>query len=369
MDELFDLPAGAVCMPRVLQVLKESGLDCLSCEAFNLDYDRFQHYRDRDEHPAEKPFEDPLLEQGRRRLDETPPDVPTILRYFLDGSRRTYHVGDVIVGRRKYYPLVGGQVGVAVVERLADGHVTPLREFCEIRSVLAIPDQIPDADRGLFEERVNSRCRGTFRLLNYTVDPAKDAVDLAVARIMSEMHDAEIRVVKQMAAGNLLSGSQMLVIDGPLRFRKRFDIVQFRNVIGVSKSFRPTVTVGRGRKRVGVGTITSDLDFGERTNVFRVIGYDKVIGAWYLRLRDPARMSNPLQGVVKVEQYAIDPKEKENGLDGVRVDNVSRFLLRERNVTPYKIDRRWASHIYPIYLAETFLKTSFRSDMYFKALF
>lgn len=243
-------------MPKILQLLTQEGLDCLSCEAFSLDRDRFRYYRDGDENPAEMPFEDPQLPRGRKALQEAPHDVPPLFSYYLDGSRRTYRVGDVIVDKKRYYPLVAGQVGVAVVTRQPDTRIKPLRRFCAISNVLAIPDEIADDDRRLFEDRIASQLDVPFDLLRYKVDPSKDAVDLAVAKIMSKMHDEEIRIVKDMAAANLLSSTRMLVIDGPLRFRKRFDIIQFKNVIGLSKRFRPTFTVGKGRKRVGVGTIT-----------------------------------------------------------------------------------------------------------------
>jgi hypothetical protein len=59
--------------------------------------------------------------------------------------------------------------------------------------------------------------------------------------------------------------------------------------------------------------------------------------------------------------------EQENGLDRDRVDHLS-LILSERNVTPYGSDNRWANHIYPIYLTELYLKSGFRSDVYFKGL-
>jgi len=80
-------------------------------------------------------------------------------------------------------------------------------------------------------------------------------------------------------------------------------------------------------------------------------------------------MSNPLQGVIKVERYAIDAAEIDQGLDGGRIDVISQHLMRERNVTPFQADLRWAAHLYPVFAAETFLKTSFRSDAHFMALF
>jgi hypothetical protein len=149
---------------------------------------------------------------------------------------------------------------------------------------------------------------------------------------------------------------------------RKVDLLRFRNVIGLSKTFRPSFTVGKGRHQESVGSITFGLGFGERTSVFRTTEDEKIIGMWYLRLR-PHAGSDPLQGIVKMECYAIEPADKEQGLDADRVDTISHYILRERNVTPYGADTRWASHIYPIYMAESYLKASFVSDTQFKALF
>ena len=56
------------------------------------------------------------------------------------------------------------------------------------------------------------------------------------------------------------------------------------------------------------------------------------------------------------------------GIGEARADTVSSYVLQERNVTPYNADTRWASHVYPIYLAETYLRSSFLSKERFKAL-
>ncbi len=160
-----------------------------------------------------------------------------------------------------------------------------------------------------------------------------------------------------------------MVVDGPLRFKKAFDLVQFRNVLGLSKTFRPSFTVGKSKLKQDVGSLASSLNFGERTSTFKTIDSDKAVGMWYLRIRDRVMMHDPLQGVVKVECYAIDDEDRELGFDGECIDNLSWLIFRERNVTPYGADMRWASHIYPIYLAETYLKSSFMSDTRFEALF
>lgn len=359
---------------RVLSIIqqetKRENLLCLPCERLNLDFERFTEYRDSEEHPAEAQFEIPELVNGQKPIQEIPEAVPTILHYFLDGSRRTYKVADLIVDGKRYLPLIAGQVGVAIVERTADGHqVRPVRDFCCFRNIVVFPDLISQEDLDALESRINQQNTMHFCLLRYSLKLGHDPVDLGIARIMSEMHDLEIQVVQQLAERRLLDNDRLLVIDGPLRFKKKLDMVQFRNVIGLSKSFRPSFTIGKGKRRTEVGQITSRLQFKERTSVYKTTEEEKIIGMWYLRLRRPNMMSNPLQGVIKLECYAITPEEQENGLEAERVDTISAHILRERSVTPYGRDWRWANHIYPIYLAETYLKSSFMSDLHFQALF
>lgn len=360
-------------MTRILSILNKEGIRCLPCERLSLDADRFSEYKDSDEHPAEEPFERPTLHSGRKRVIEIDKRLKTILKYFLDGSRRTYKVADLIVEGR-YLPLVAGQTGVAVVRRSDEGHcVQPLREFCQFHNVIAFPDCVAQDDLNHLRSRINRPGLPEFRLLSYEVKKGRDPVDLAVARIMRHMQDLEVQAVAALSSRGLLQNDSMLVVDGPLRFKEMkarpFDIVQFRNVLGLSKAFRPSFTVGKGRRREDVGAITSQLAFAERSCVFRTYEEDKSIGMWYLRLRPPSMMLNPLQGIVKMECYAIDEEDKESGLDGERVDIISAHILAERNVSPYHSDWRWASHIYPIYLAETYLKASFMGDTCFMALF
>lgn len=356
---------------KILSFLEKEGFDCLPCERVNLDFDKFREYRDSDEHPAEKPFEDPPLPDYRIEVGEINPNIPTILRYFLDGSRKTYKVADVIKDG-KYLPLIAGQVAVGVMERTFNGQqweLKPRRDFCKFERILAFPDKYAKDDISGLEASINKHSPYTFSYLQYNVKPDRDPVDLGIAKIMSRMHDLEIATVQKMAEAHLLQPGKMLVIDGPLRFKKKFDLVQFRNVIGLSKSFRPSFSVGSGRRKEDVGAITSTLEFGERTSVFKTLEEEKVIGMWYLRIRPPKLMSNPLQGVIKMEIYATEPQEKENGFFQDKINTISKHILRERNVTPYGADSRWANHIYPIYLTERYLKSSFMSDILFEALF
>ena len=358
---------------RIIEKIKElvPDLDLLPCDRVNLDSDRFKEYKDSDEHPAQAQFETPPLIERVKLMEEIDENIPSILSYFLDGSRTTFRIADLI-SEGKYYPVIAGQVGVSVIKRSIGRELpSPIHKFCKTDNVIAIPDKIFGNRDDLleFEERLNNSSLFSFKILTYKIKDDRDMVDLGVARIMKEMHDLEICMVENLVLENLLDNQHLLVIDGSLRFKGNFSIENFRNVVGLAKSFKPSFVVGRGRAKCDVGTLAAKLKFGQRTTVYNTSDENSVIGMWYLRIREPVWMSNPLQGIVKLEVYATTPDEISEGIDSSRVDTISAHVLRERSVTPYGTDTRWASHIYPIYLAEKFTKNSFMSSIHFQALF
>ena len=93
------------------------------------------------------------------------------------------------------------------------------------------------------------------------------------------------------------------------------------------------------------------------------------IGAWYLRIHPEGKLKKPLDGIVKVEKIATTRSQKEDGFDTEMVNEISRSILLERNVTCYGNDNRWASHLYPIYLTELLIKNGFVSDTFFLNIF
>jgi hypothetical protein len=215
----------------------------------NLDYDRHREYLESEEHRAEDLFENPAP-RGRTIPTATiDPSVPSILRHFLDGSRRTYKMADLIV-RGRYLPLVAGQVGVAVVARDPERkRLTPMRDFCFFESVLAFPKELATRDDlDSLARRIRQETGQSFVLIHYDVKPDHDPIDLGIASIMYHMAGLELRVVQKLVQERMLNGYCMLVKDGPLQYKnlkgRGFDITQLRNVIGLS-SVRSTGFTGR----------------------------------------------------------------------------------------------------------------------------
>jgi hypothetical protein len=367
-------------MKRVIQVLRENKLRCYPNERFSLDIEMFP---DGTVPEAKLPstqarFENPMPDLPRHGIDL--PNGGSAFRYFLDGSQRSHRVLDADFGGR-YLPICAGQVGVAVMER-CNGHIKPVRQYCSTRNILAVPDRMEDATRLDLERKINAEMpdHQRFKVVCYQLkaDEDEDPGDLGRAKIIHEMQLLELDTMRQMIETSRLS-VDLLAKDGSLQYRdekvkdlgfhRHDEALQLANVVGISKSFRPNYVLGGSGKRVDLGNLVSGLDFKERSIV---VSPDRTadvrIGWWYLRIRPKARMTTPLQGIVKVEVFATTPAERDSGILVDRADTVSSYVIAERNVTPFDRDTRWANHLYPIYLAETYLKSSFLSPTAFKSI-
>jgi len=362
-------------MPKIIDLLNGINITCNRFELLDLDGAGSSEW-DEIEAPIEKPFEDPQPVNGRRKVGgECAPTIKPLFRYFIDGSRKTYRVAD-LEHSGHYFPLVAAQIGVAVCERDFDAFdgcgLKPVVAETQVLNALMIPGFVGKSDIDEIRREVADKARVKFEVISYSTHGKenKSPVDLAVAAAMERMHTMEVHAASNLARSGYLSNDAMLAIDGSLMFRdkKEFDIVDFRNVIGVAKRFKPDFTVG-DRKKIDVGSIVRKLGYGERTTVFKRTFGNTTTGSWFLRIRPPAKVQSALGGVVKLELFALDRSEKENGFDPDRIDVVSRHVLSERNVNPYGADDRWATHLYPVYLTEKYLKTLFMSAVAFKGLF
>lgn len=317
-----------------------------------------------------------------------------ILSYFLDGSRRVFKVDDIAYaqsgGRSVIYPVIAGQIGVGCCRRV-DKKVVPAkfkREF-----VLSMPD-VADADGkpGFWPATAKklSECDELKRLgiefatiLPYKTSKSDDKKfeDRATACVQDRMIECEKKLVAELVREGKLNQNNYLVKDGSLEYRptkedradkKRYQT--FKNnynwVIGVSKNFNPEVCEDiNGKSNPG---FIADLPLYHRTPVAEyenpMLG-DIKFAVWYIRLRDEKRTRTPFDGIIKVEKILVTEEETVAGIDSERVDTMSAYLINERNPVCYGSDLRWANHIYPIYLTESFVKSRYLSTESFLHLF
>jgi hypothetical protein len=88
-----------------------------------------------------------------------------------------------------------------------------------------------------------------------------------------------------------------------------------------------------------------------------------LFAVWYLRLCGINKTRNPFDGVVKVGEILLnDDADSPKKLETEDVDMISATLLNERNPACYGSDLRYANHIYPVYLTESFIKSNYMSD-------
>ena len=65
----------------------------------------------------------------------------------------------------------------------------------------------------------------------------------------------------------------------------------------------------------------------------------------------------------------VTDNERKNGLESSIVDDISATLINERIPTCYGSDLRYANHLYPIYLTELYVKSTYLSNEMFINLF
>ena len=327
-----------------------------------------------------------LTEKARQVNRENNP----LFRYFLDGSRRTYKVDDVAYDKR-VYPIVAGQLGVGCCERQSAGKFKI--KILENDLMLAVPSiaSKDSRNRELFfnqlkeeiNEKVLAKRKQSLGKIHYypnkTLQPGEKYEHLGIAKIQDEMVYAEKKIVAELATKNMLGPGAYLLKDGSLEYQKMAtgelrDLSKIKSnyqcVVGVSKSFNPERI--QDRRRRSIAKQIADLKLFHRTPAImyestRVRGV--LFSSWYLRIREKRYTVSPFDGVIKVEKILVSPEEQKEGLQTQEVDLISANLICERNPVSYGKDKRWANHLYPIYLTETFIKSQYLSDTHMLHLF
>ena len=78
---------------------------------------------------------------------------------------------------------------------------------------------------------------------------------------------------------------------------------------------------------------------------------------------------SPYDGVLKIEKILVRDIQEEEGLDSDEIDIISANIVNERNPVCYGKDNRWAKHLYPVHLTESYIKSKYLSDIHFINLF
>lgn len=322
-------------------------------------------------------------------------DTP-LFAYFLDGSRKTYKVDDMAY-RNQIYPIIAGQVGVGCCTRI-NMDMQPL--YCsddpmfERHLVISLPKIAKandwDDDELAFEhlrKKINARSEmltqnvSFAKILSYStkVETGDKIENKGIATIQNYMVEREKYMVAELVKRGCLLPDRFLIKDGSLEYQvhgitNKAELARFRNnyqfVVGVSKSFNPENCVDKnGRNN---SNLIAQLPLYHRTPV-NMYHSDRIgnmdFAVWFVRIRDTVNTLNAFDGILKLEKILVTDDQIENGLDSEEVDIITANIINERAPVCYGADRRWANHLYPIYITESFIKSKYLGENMFLNLF
>lgn len=308
-----------------------------------------------------------------------------LFKFFLDGSRRTYKVDDIAYDK-KLYPIIAGQIGVAVCKRESFDHFNA--ESFKNELVICLPhranaDGIDDhlyfnnLVKNLNNENVLKKHNIMFsKILPYNDAPLKGNEkyeDKGIAKIQDEMINIEKNSVIELVKAKKLNKDSFLIKDGSLEYFKTKNHNELSSiksnydcVVGVSKAFNPEALSNDVKD---ISRIIADLKLYHRTPAFM---YETPripevkFAVWYLRIRESL---SPFDGILKIEKILVWDAQENEGLDSDEIDIISANIINERNPVCYGKDDRWAKHLYPICLTEQFIKSKYISDIHFINIF
>ncbi|MCM1139796.1 MAG: hypothetical protein NC453_14610 [Muribaculum sp.] len=379
-------------MGRIIDFIQQEGRGkylCYKTRKSSLDTDS-NDIITYDDKPSQQIFGSQIAESNKSRVHSV--EIPLrlikactspIFHYFLDGSRHTYKIDDIAIGKR-IYPFLAGQIIVGCCERIDRDTFKKLS--IRHKLVISLPTEFNvDDDENycrLFLEKINTQINKLpyvsksgihfDDILLYETDAlskderGKDGLlNRGIARIQTVMTDDEQILVSDLCKQNRLDDDNWLIKDGSLEYTpsarlKDEEWLKMRNnyehVVGVSKQFNPDLILDFEKNKLSK-TIASLNPF-ERTKVYRYTTEQCQVdfAIWYLRLRNSNFRETHFSDVVKCEM--IIPSEG-GVVDSELIDIISANVIREAYPVCYGNDARWANHLYPVYLTEKYCKSNY----------
>lgn len=302
-------------MPTLNRIFDKCGVVLYQNESLDLDHYYQEPYQDEGDEIKEigEPFETDKSKKIRKYDLFAEDRNFSNFAFFMDGSRRTYKIGDIVIGNKKIYPVVVAQIRAGCTERDEKRklHSYQSHQTIQRKNLLLLSDKVNTEDFLEIKQRImrtKIAQEMSLEVVSYRFEPEKHniPVNAAIAKANSMMHDMEIGILSNMVRSGALATDRMLVVDGPLQFLRQdtgksefADL--FYNVIGVSKSFNPMLPTSSKSKRGGVqiGAELLKLEYGDRTPVFlKENNRNRRFGVWYLRIRPKNRVKNPLRCII-----------------------------------------------------------------------
>ena len=290
-----------------------------------------------------------------------PTETPHIqISHFVDGSPRTVNTGFLLGANGISYPVALSHVGACAVTY--DSGRWRETGFKDMHLILVAYNNMG----------INIKVSGKWKLqdptdqLNRQIN-VTDTVEMrgaALRRARRRMANCEKDLVRKLARDD---PEKWIALDGTLFEIEGYSDSELKDfqVIGISKSFTvdPIVMQGNNTQaRLGhLMDVLTNLPIGSRSPVYKLTPHmgqpAKYTYMWFVRIR--AARQSPVSGVVKLE---LPPSDRYLDVDlrARTIDAISYAIFRLRY--PYQYDnRRGESFLYPIYVAETLVKSKLDS--------
>ncbi len=309
-----------------------------------------------------------------------------LFRFFLDGSRRTYKVDDMSYQNR-VFPIIAGQVCVGCCER-ENKEMKPYRYIRH--NVISLPAKAKKSewedDELCFENLRNKLNESNHRSKINKIIPYKTDLNQGdrienrgIAAIQNYMVDLEKYCVAKLVEEKKLFTGRYLLKDGTLEYqvydiKNKSELAKFKNnyqfVVGASKSFNPESCKDQNGKNFSHKIAELPLYYRTPVQKYQPENIqDMDFAVWYVRIRDSKYTTNAFDGILKLEKILVTDNEIEHGLESEVVDMISVNIINERFPVCYGADKRWANHLYPIYVTECYAKSKYLGENSFLNLF
>lgn len=302
-----------------------------------------------------------------------------ILSYFLDSSMQIIRAGEIAYRHSgtpaPVCPVMAAQIGVGCCRRV-NRKLFPERTNYEI--VIAIPNTsgFGGKGNGFFESMALKLSQAALMqklnlkvtaILKYTPGQFSSLQENAFSVLKARMLEQEQALMEELTQHRKLNQENFLIKDGSLQNiimnakKCRFNINNYRWILGVSRSFDPEIRFN-SQDKANSGYI-ADIPVNHRTKAARFEGLGGTeFAVWYIRLRDSTRTNSAFDGVIRVEKMLVTQSEKDKGLDSAFIDTLSAYILNERTHVE-------SGCIYPVYLTQSYIKSRYLGTESFAQLF
>ena len=181
-------------MPTLSEIFDKRKILLYQNENLDLDHYYQEPYQDENDEIKEmgKPFETDESKKIRTIDLDNEDRTYSGFSFFMDGSRRTYKIGDIVLERKKIFPVVAAQIRAGCTERDRQKKLHT-HGFIHRKNLLLLSDKMNEVDFQEIRQRILKTQMAQdlhLDIVKYYFDPVRDSVPVnaAIAKANSIMH-------------------------------------------------------------------------------------------------------------------------------------------------------------------------------------